>query len=208
MFKTISVATIVFLIIGCVWVIGQTCGVAPSQEEEGVMGRVLKPQCGPNSIPANHRNGRVQKRNGGMPTDEDAVQKCEMTMRDGGLSDERIMQMQVVSQAPIYLDSPSAIYGQAKELDLTSAQKEQLIIIMREAREKALDVLTREQRVKLGRVPVLPITMREICEEMNIKMKHKMKGMGAKCPMCATTQEAREQFEQNGSAKPDGRSRK
>ena len=67
-------------------------------------------------------------------------------------------------QMKIFLDSPSAILARTKALNLTAEQNRKLLEIERQARKKALAVLTPQQRKKLGNVSVAPISMASVCK--------------------------------------------
>jgi len=94
-------------------------------------------------------------------------------------------------RTPVFPDSPFAIRGQAEALGLSDEQKQQLLDIENEARQKAKTVLTEEQIKKLGEVPDKPMAMMEMCQQMSSKMMPMMqKMMGSQgspmtmCPMC------------------------
>lgn len=103
----------------------------------------------------------------------------------------------VVMSAPIFLDSPSVIYGQATYLELSEAQKTKLLKIEREARQKALAVLSDGQRKKLGDVPDTPTTMMEMCDSMISRM-HRMVG-DKKEDMRTTDSESSKKQNKSGS---------
>ncbi len=79
-------------------------------------------------------------------------------------------QYKTLMQTKIFLDSPSAIIARTKVLSLTAEQNRKLLEIERQAREKALAVLTSGQRKKLGDVSVAPISMASLCQNMCGKM--------------------------------------
>ena len=91
----------------------------------------------------------------------------------------------------IYLNGPSALLGQADVLGLGADQKAKLQAIEKESRDKAMDVLTADQKNKLGKIPDQPMTVMEVHKAMMTKMdpmhQRMMKegGMGgySKCPM-------------------------
>lgn len=77
-------------------------------------------------------------------------------------------------KTPIYPDSPSAISGQADRLGLSDEQRTQLESIAKEARQKAVDILTPEQRETLGDVSEAPTSMVQLCQRMGGQMMSKM----------------------------------
>lgn len=79
--------------------------------------------------------------------------------------------------APIFLDSPAAILGQKEALGLSNEQVTKLLVIEKEARQKAKAVLTPEQTKKLGDVPDTPMAMVEMCQQMSSKMMPMMQKM-------------------------------
>jgi YHS domain-containing protein len=74
-------------------------------------------------------------------------------------------------QSRIFLDGPGAVYGQAEALGLSEEQKRRLDMIQKEARNKALAVLTAQQRAKLGDVPKEPVTLMEIWFQMIVGLE-------------------------------------
>jgi YHS domain-containing protein len=79
-------------------------------------------------------------------------------------------QYKTLMQTKIFLDSPMAIMARTKVLSLTTEQNRKLLEIERQARKKALAVLTPGQRKKLGNVSVAPISMASLCQTMCGKM--------------------------------------
>jgi len=103
-----------------------------------------------------------------------------------------MQRMQVMMRAPMHLDSPAALYGQAEALGLSEGQKQELMDIENEARTKALAVLTPEQRRKMGDVPDQATAMMQMCSKMMPMMRGMMGGGGMdtsmmpggpRCPM-------------------------
>jgi YHS domain-containing protein len=68
------------------------------------------------------------------------------------------------------LDSPAAILVQIQTLGLSGKQKLKLLKVEKQARQKALAVLTPEQRRKLGDVSAPPVSMASLCRKMCGKM--------------------------------------
>ena len=92
-----------------------------------------------------------------------------------GMTPDRRQWRRVIMSAPIFLDSPSVIYGQAQELELSEGQKTKLREIESQARQKALGVLSDEQRKRLGDIPDTPMTLMQMCADM-MSRTHKMVG--------------------------------
>lgn len=92
--------------------------------------------------------------------------KASNTQTSKLMADQYKMLMQTI----IFLDSPSAILARTKALSLTAEQNRKLLEIERQARNKALAVLTPGQRKKLGDVSVAPISMASLCKNMCGKM--------------------------------------
>ena len=118
-------------------------------------------------------------------------QKMMGMMEQAGIDPNMMRRCQAIMFAPVFLDSPAAIRGQAEALGLSDEQKQKLLDIENEARQKAKTVLTEEQVRKLGEVPEKPMAMMEMCQQMSSKMMPMMqKMMGSQgspmmmCPMC------------------------
>ncbi len=92
-------------------------------------------------------------------------------MQQGGVDPSMMRRCMVMMRTPIFLDSPSAIRGQAEALGLSDEQVKQLLDIDNEARQKAKSVLTEDQLKKMGEVPDKPVAMMEMCQQM---MSNKM----------------------------------
>ncbi|MHC4457680.1 MAG: DUF2703 domain-containing protein [Planctomycetota bacterium] len=104
------------------------------------------------------------------------------------MSGQMMMQCAVMMQTKIFSNSPAAILGQAQTLGLSEAQNQKLSEIEKQAREKALAVLTPEQQEKLGDVSVPPVSMASLCQKMCGKV---MTGAGKDMPaqmMCPMMQ--------------------
>lgn len=87
-----------------------------------------------------------------------------------GATPEMIKEGQLMIRFQMYMDGAEALLAQSKELGLTDQQKEELAKIQKEAREKALKLLTEEQRKKLGAVPAEPKSMLQLNKEILKKM--------------------------------------
>ena len=110
--------------------------------------------------------------------------KCKIAERQAAM----MRQCRMIMGAPIYLDSPAVILGQADVLELSAEQKESLKNIVSDARKKAAKVLAPEQREKLGDVSIEPLTMMQMCQKMCGQM---MAGAGKDMPgqtMCPMMQ--------------------
>ncbi len=104
------------------------------------------------------------------------------------ISEKMMQQCGIMMQTKIFLDSPAAILGQTQTLGLSEEQNRKLLEIEKQAREKALAVLTPEQRQKLGDVSAQPVSMASLCQNMCEKM---MAGAGKDMPgqtMCPMMQ--------------------
>jgi hypothetical protein len=110
-------------------------------------------------------------------------------MKAAGVSEETMKAHMAMMNAPLYLDSPEMLLGQAEALILTDDQKAKLTEVVKDSRTKAAAVLTEAQRTKLGPVPEKPMTMMEVRAEMMKKMApmmmektEKMDKMGKDAP--------------------------
>ncbi len=106
-----------------------------------------------------------------------------------GVSEDRIRQLQVLSNAKIRMDSPAIILSQSDALKLTDDQKQTLHQIEVEARQKAMAVLTANQKGKLvgpiGRSVTMQQIHQTVCEKMMQHHQMKEGGKGAGPMMCA-----------------------
>ena len=97
--------------------------------------------------------------------------------------------MGAMMRGPVSPDSPSALYGQADNLGLSDEQKAKLMEIETDARQKALAVLTDEQRKKVRDLSSKPMTMMQMCQQMRARMMKPAVEAGDKgrpmmmCPM-------------------------
>lgn len=71
----------------------------------------------------------------------------------------------MIMNSLIYLDSPAVVLGQSDVLNLSDEQKESLKRIENETRQKAMEVLTSQQREKLGQIPAEPIMLAQLCRQ-------------------------------------------
>lgn len=110
---------------------------------------------------------------------EGMMQLCMSMMQKAGMTPDMMRRCRIMMQTPIAIDSPSVLRGQAEALGLSEDQKKQLAEIEKEARKKALAVLTPEQCKKMGAISDKPMPMMQMCQQMCSKMMsnmHKMMG--------------------------------
>jgi hypothetical protein len=91
-------------------------------------------------------------------------------MKQMGMKPEMMARMQLLMHTPVFVDSPAALQVQKDKLRLSEEQAGKLNEIEKEARQKALALLTPEQRTKLGDIPDKPLVMMEMCQQMMAKM--------------------------------------
>ena len=101
----------------------------------------------------------------------------QMVMQQAGIDPNMMRRCQAMMFAPVFLDSPAAIRGQAETLGLSDEQKQKLLHIENEARQKARSLLTEEQTKKMGEIPDTPMAMVEMCQQMSAKMMPMMQKM-------------------------------
>ena len=87
-------------------------------------------------------------------------------MQQMGMKPERMDRMQLLMRTGVSVDSPAALQVQKDKLGLSEEQAKKLGEIEKEAHQKALALLTPEQRTKLGDIPDKPLVMMEMCQEM------------------------------------------
>ena len=135
----------------------------------------------------------VKSASGSTTRPQEMMARCVGMMRKAGMDPATMKRMQVMMQAPIFMDSPCAVYGQAAALELSDEQKAKLVEIENEARKKALAVLTPEQRKKMGDIPDKPMDMMQMRAKMMPMMQKMMGGKDGKggptmmCPMMRGT---------------------
>ena len=105
------------------------------------------------------------------------MKDMQAKMKEAGVSEESMKAHMAMMNAPLYMDSPEMLLGQADTLGLTDDQKTQLADVVKDARAKAAAVLTEAQRTTLGQVPDKPMTMTEMRAEMMKKMAPMMEKM-------------------------------
>ena len=91
-------------------------------------------------------------------------------MQQMGMKPEMMARMQLLMRIPVFVDSPAALQVQRDKLQLSEEQASKLSEIDKEARQKALALLTPEQRTALGDIPDKPLVMMEMCQQMMAKM--------------------------------------
>lgn len=133
---------------------------------------------------------------------ESMMARCRAMMQGSGMDRSAMRCMRAMMQAPIFPDSPSALYGRADDLGLSDEQKARLMEIETEARPKALAVLTDEQRKKVGDIPDKPATMMQMCQQMCGEMKPQMPagGRGRPMMMCPMMERMRGETGDKGGA--------
>jgi len=87
-------------------------------------------------------------------------------MKQMGMEPDMMARMQLLMRTGVFVDSPAALQVQEDKLGLSEEQAKKLGEIEKEARQKALALLTPEQRTKLGDIPDKPLVMMEMCQEM------------------------------------------
>ncbi len=87
-------------------------------------------------------------------------------MKQMGMKPEMMDRMQSLMRTGVFVDSPAALQVQKDKLGLSEEQVRTLGEIEKEARQKALALLTPEQRTKLGDIPDKPLVMMEMCQQM------------------------------------------
>jgi hypothetical protein len=108
-------------------------------------------------------------------------------MKEAGITEEMMMRRKAMMMAPMFADDPAALLGMAKGLALTDDQKAKLMDIQKDARAKALAVLTEDQKKTLGTVADKPTCMMDCMKMMHEKMMPVMEKMmkdGKKLPPC------------------------
>ena len=138
--------------------------------------------------------GKCPRCKGMMACQTGKCPRCKGMVGKAGMDPAMMKRMQVMMQTPIFMDSPCALYGRATDLKLSDAQQAQLMKIENDARRRALEVLTPEQRKKMGDIPAQPMALMQMCRPMCTRMmpmmQQKMGSQGkpmTSCPMMKPT---------------------
>lgn len=104
------------------------------------------------------------------------------------ISPEMKMRCQMMMGTAVSPTDPAAILALKDQLKLTDAQTAQLEAINKDARDKAIVVLTADQKTTLDALPKSPQTMKDMHEQMMGKMQemmgsNKMDDQPMNCPM-------------------------
>jgi len=99
-------------------------------------------------------------------TGADPMGMMDTMMKRMGMQPEMMNRMQILMRAGVFVDSPAALQVQRDRLQLSAEQAGRLREIEKEARQKALALLTPEQRTKLGDISDKPLVMMEMCQQM------------------------------------------
>ncbi len=99
-------------------------------------------------------------------TGADPMGMMDTMMKQMGMQPEMMNRMQILMRAGVFVDSPAALQVQRDKLQLSEEQAGKLREIEKQARQKALALLTPEQRTNLGDIPEKPLVMMEMCQQM------------------------------------------
>jgi hypothetical protein len=103
---------------------------------------------------------------GSSQTGADPMRMMDMMMKQVGMTPEMMDRMQLLMRVGVFVDSPAALQVQKDKLQLSEEQVSKLREIEKEARQKALALLTPQQRTALGDIPDKPLVMVEMCQPM------------------------------------------
>ena len=109
---------------------------------------------------------------------------CKEMMAKAGISEQMMSFCQAMCNAPMERSDPAMLMGWEKDLKLTDEQKAKLADIAKDARDKALAVLTDDQRKVIESMPADKMTLREMRMEMHKKMMPVCKEMMKEGKMC------------------------
>ena len=112
------------------------------------------------------------------------MQRCMAMMEKAGVSQQMMRRCRIMMRTSISMDSPNAIQSQAEALGLSEEQKKQLAEIDKDAKKKALAILTPEQRKKMGDIPNEPMAMMQMMQKMMCPMMQGIMKSGAKREGC------------------------
>lgn len=101
-----------------------------------------------------------------MMQDQQTGPNMADSMKQMGMKPGMMARMQLLMRTGVFVDSPAALQVQKDRLQLSQEQIGKLSEIEKEARQKALTLLTPEQRTQLGDIPDKPLVMTEMCQEM------------------------------------------
>lgn len=142
---------------------------------------------------------------GSMGKDQGTAE-MQQKLRNAGISDEKIQQWQGIMHAPIYTNSPAFLLGMKDTLNLTSDQQQQLTSLNDQTRTQVQQILTKEQRDKLAKIPTQQFTLRElhshVCQKMQSSQQSSGQGQtcpSLSCPLCPSKSQNGSSQQQNGS---------
>lgn len=104
---------------------------------------------------------------GKMANEED----MKAMMQEMGMSSGMMQRHQLLMQSKIAAADPQALLAMSQDFELTEEQIAQLEEIVEEAREKARDVLNKEQQNQLEVIPETPANMQGMMMQMHEKMQ-------------------------------------
>jgi hypothetical protein len=105
------------------------------------------------------------------------MQNMMQMMRQAGNDSNMMRLCKAAMSAPIFLDSPAMVRGQAESLGLSEEQMQKLLDIEKAGRQKARSVLTEEQIKEMGEIPDEPMAIMEMCQQMCGEMMPMMRMM-------------------------------
>ena len=114
---------------------------------------------------ATYNTGCCPMMRGDNQTGPNTMNMMDM-MQQMGMKPEMMDRMQLLMRTGVFVDSSAALQVQKDKLQLSQEQVGKLREIETEARQKALALLTPEQRTKLGDIPDQPLVMMEMCQQM------------------------------------------
>jgi ribosomal protein S3 len=108
--------------------------------------------------------------------------EVQQKLRNAGVSDEKIQQWQGIMNAPIYTNSPGFLLGMKDTLGLTSDQQQRLTSLNDQTRTQVDQILTKDQRDRLAKLPTQQFTLRELHSYICQKMQSSQQSSGQTCP--------------------------
>ena len=137
------------------------------------------------------------------PNAQEAGGQRQQSAREETGGGMRCPMMAGLSGIRLFADGPAAILARAEELGLDAQQAERLGRIAESARRQAGEVLTDDQRRRLGDVPRERIPVMKLGK---MRMKGRMAGenAGGMCPMCMKMMKSKMTQAEEGEADRKG----
>ncbi len=169
---------VILLLIGCALLVYGSVGIAqqrPPGEESPVVEPATEKEPTPPERTAMPEALMPERRERQRMSSAERMtmynERMKSMMERMGVPPEMMEQSKTLLRAPLYRESPATLYARADELNLSEEQKTQLMKIAQESRDKALAILTAEQKQKIGDMSQKPQSVVDMCRAMIGRMQ-------------------------------------